>query len=187
LVQLDYKDNEREARVTYRFPFSTPVATLFSDALYYHSMIAPLSNAVLFRINIRYGMSDRNHAPPASDSDVRRYLALFYRNGDESTAFWIPSPNMGYFETAGPYAGIRLDTSRPEVAALVEAFTVALAQRQIEWASFSYYNSPLEDLHSDLFNSRKETLYWRKRLSTVRLRRNAGYPYRSRRNPYPRR
>lgn len=128
VVQLDYKDNEREARVTLRFPFSTPVDMLFAAASVIASAIAPISNAVLFRISVRYGLADLSAPAAALDSDAHRYVALFYRNGNEDTTIWIPSPDLGYFETAGAYAGVRVDYSRAEVKALVDALTVALQQ-----------------------------------------------------------
>jgi len=58
-------------------------------------------------------------------SDVVRRLALYYRNAGVYEAVWLPSARQSITESVGPYAGIRVDNERTDVAlALADMQTI---------------------------------------------------------------
>ena len=127
IVELYYKDNEREARVTLRFPFGLSASSIIAASEAIQSAIADISDALLVRREIRYRWYDREAPEASGTAPSQSYLALFYRKEGEYDAVFLPAPKAELWETSGPYAGIALDTGNPAVLALVDSFNLALA------------------------------------------------------------
>jgi len=53
-------------------------------------------------------------------------MALYYSNGEEYEAIYIPSGNPLFLETTGAYAGIRLDSTNAFVADVLSDLSLAL-------------------------------------------------------------
>jgi len=127
-VELQYIDrNGRVARVRQRYPSSTSVETLAAIATEIAGAIDGVTSAALQEISISYRLSDSDPPAPTSESEAAEAAALFYRNGEDYDAFYIPAPLPELWETSGPYAGCRIDTSNPAVLSLVGQLNLALA------------------------------------------------------------
>lgn len=126
-VELFYKDNEREARVTLRFPFGLSTGSIIAASESLQSAIASISDAVLVRREIRWKWYEDNPPEATGTAPSQSYLALFYRNEGEYDAVYLPAPKEELWKASGAYAGVVLDTDNPAVAALVDDFNVALA------------------------------------------------------------
>lgn len=112
--------------MTIRFPLSMGVDLHYPAALNIIQAAAALSDAALQSVTLRYEARDTNHPPPATDSNVGFYLALYYSNETDTIAIWLPSPDNSLLETSGDFAGIRLDMGNPLVVAATDALTIAL-------------------------------------------------------------
>lgn len=86
-----------------------------------------ISDAVVDEIKLYYRGYENTPATPAIGSEVAQFVGLYYSNEGEFDAVFIPAPKPSLYETVGPYAGIRVDTSNPTVLALLESLNLALA------------------------------------------------------------
>src|SRR5690348_13111029 len=98
-----------EAKFTTRFPFSLPLETAFSNTVAIVGLMMPLSDAVPIRITLRYRGHEDDTLTPGLNSNVGRYLALYYSNDVDTEPVFIPSGDLSLLETEGSFAGIRLD------------------------------------------------------------------------------
>lgn len=127
-VELKYMDfGGRVARTRLRYPSSVPASALLSQGNAIASAIAPVTTAVCLGIKVTYKLVDQEAEAAEDGTDAATSLALFYRNGEDCNAFYIPSPLPWLWETTGSLAGIRLDMGNPAVASVVELVNLALA------------------------------------------------------------
>lgn len=117
----------RQAKTTLRLPFALSFAEAYSAASTLTSLMAAISDAVPISITLRWQYREDNPDEPGVLSNVGRYLCLYYSNDVDIEPIFVPSPNPTYLETTGNFAGIRLDLSSPEVVALANALSEALA------------------------------------------------------------
>jgi len=118
--------DEGRALTTMRLPFAVSTADADSVTTELHAVMSPLLNCVITRVGWRWIFRNDDTEPAETGSNTQVLLALFYRNGERYDAFYLPAPNPDYFETTGPYAGIRLDMSNPTVVSAIEALSSAL-------------------------------------------------------------
>lgn len=136
-VEFTFRDRDAgEARLTIRFPFNTPLGTLNSAALLLASRLSAISDAALVRYNFRWKVDNDAPSSPGLQSNVGRYLVLYYSNGIDIDYIAIPSGDESLLETSGDFAGIRLDLGRPEVVLLADAVTEALLPTLGPYAEF---------------------------------------------------
>ena len=115
------------ALTTMRLPFSISEADADSVTTVLHAAMVPLINCVITRVGWRWIRNNSDTDPAEIGSNTQVLLALFYRNGEHWEALYLPSPKPEFLETSGPYAGIRLDMSNPDVVTAIEALSAALA------------------------------------------------------------
>lgn len=126
-LELSYVDKEgRGAKTTVKLPFSTSYDMAISKGNAIASAIAPLTQAALVSIVVRYVYREDSPIAPHILSDVGYYLVLYYSNGVDTEPFYIPAPVDEHLETTGSFAGIRFDLGNPAVALLADALTNAL-------------------------------------------------------------
>jgi len=116
------------ALTTMRLPFAVSPADADSVTDELHSVIQPIINCTITRVGWRWIFRNDDTETAESGSTTQILLALFYRNGDRYDAIYLPAPNPDFWETTGPYAGVRLDMSNPTVVAAIEALSTALAE-----------------------------------------------------------
>jgi hypothetical protein len=127
LLELYYRDREREARITLRFPFALSGEEISSAAQELQSAIAGISDARLVRREIKWRWHDASPQPASGPAPANSHLVLFYRNEADYDALFLPAPKAELWEAAGPYAGVRLDTNNPFVQSAMGDFNLALA------------------------------------------------------------
>lgn len=126
-AKLQYMDHHgRVAQLRLRYPSSVPYTEVYSRAMQIHARIAPLSSAVLTEVKVQYGIAESDPGMPVSGIPAQEALVLFYRNGEDYDAVYVPGPLPQLWETVGDYAGIRLDMGNSSVAPLVESLNLAL-------------------------------------------------------------
>lgn len=116
----------RSARVTLRYPASLSNAQIETAFLNLLALAAALSNAIITEAHIIRAWREQDSTPPDTASDVKRKVALFYRNEGVYDGLWLPSPPDTLFEDTGTYAGIRVASSDPSIELLLTALTSAL-------------------------------------------------------------
>lgn len=116
----DRGGNER--RTSLSFPFSISDSALETVMAYWIERVTPLTNAGIFSWTVSRTFESEIDLTVGEDVELFYKLALYYVKEAIYEAIWIPSPRMDLFELEGPYAGIRLDSARPEVAALLLAW-----------------------------------------------------------------
>lgn len=117
----------RVAQASWHLPIILTPAEAADRALYIASKALGVSNGLLTRVRLTWQW--REEQPQVADptSDVQTRVALYYRNEDGPEAQFVPSPRPELFEQTGPYAGVRVAASDPDVALLLSAFGDALA------------------------------------------------------------
>lgn len=122
-LETVWRDRDRrEAQLTLHFPLSFDLGALLATANTYINLVADLSDAVLVGYKLVWRGSLDSPGDPGPTSDNTRYVGLFYRNVEElpCEALWVPSPKSTLFENAGPYAGIRVNPTAPELASVLD-------------------------------------------------------------------
>lgn len=126
-VELKWIDRSgRVARTRVRCPSSVPPSALLSYGNTLASAMQDASSAVVVGVKVAYKLTDAEPPDAAEGPDAATALALFYRNGEDYNAFYIPAPLPWLWETTGPLAGIRLNMADPAVASVVELVNLAL-------------------------------------------------------------
>jgi hypothetical protein len=127
-LELQYTDRSgRVAQVRQRYPSSVSVDTLISIGTSLIGAIEPVTSAACTGFAIRYTLKESEPIEAVEGCDAAEAAALFYRNGEDYDAFFIPAPLPQLWETVGPYASYRVDTSNPAVVSLVGQLNLALA------------------------------------------------------------
>ena len=128
-VKLLYGDRKGGvAQMRLRYPASISPAEAFLRGMQIHSVVAPLTSAVLLGVRIVYRITESAPGSASEAVPAASNLALFYRNGEEWNAIYVPAPTEELWETDGPFAGIRLDLGNPAVVSLLESLNLALAE-----------------------------------------------------------
>ena len=120
-VSVLFLDREGNRRATSLwFPFSLPIADLQTAMSMFTTRAGAISDAYIAKWDVTYTFEDDGSNTASPDSDVYRKLALYYRNGLLFDRIWVPSARSEIFELIGPYAGIRVDSARSDVVAVLE-------------------------------------------------------------------
>lgn len=95
--------------ITLYCSFSLSGAALLELLNLLASLIQPLSNAAITTVTVSYKVLLETYSTSLGLPDLTSRVLLFYREGDTYEAIGIPAPKADLFETAGQYAGIRVD------------------------------------------------------------------------------
>jgi len=115
-LDYDWRDNNGKDAACRVFAVA---ALSFPDVLALGELLAVamenISNARLVSFTISRRTDYTIGGPAALTADVRQDAVLLYRNGNSASSFLLPSPDPLLFETAGPYAGLRVTRSSLEL------------------------------------------------------------------------
>lgn len=119
-IRFRFRDNNGGKAQMRVYPRDTSEAGASAYALALASACATLSDAVLYEVTIIWPLAIP--APPATppDSDVRTAAVLFYRNATDVASVTLPAPRALLFETAGPYAGLRITRASAQLSGLLQ-------------------------------------------------------------------
>lgn len=121
-ISVLFEDREgNHGRYQLWAPFAISASDLQAAMSVYLAGLQPMTDAYLPSYTITRKLEDDSPGSAGADSDALRSLALYYSNLGVFDRLWIPSGRLTLLESIGPYAGIRLDALRPDVAAILLA------------------------------------------------------------------
>lgn len=115
-----FRDNNgRIAETRVRWSSFDTITSAEPAAFALLSAMNAITNAIIVEMTLYAEPFVGSDAPPEAESDVKRALLLFYRNGDDCASVRVPSPSLLLAETSGFYAGIRITRERLELLSLL--------------------------------------------------------------------
>jgi hypothetical protein len=109
LVTLHYRDNnDHRAESRLHAPYDAIDAGAVAWALAAASVHQAAVSARIVKVEIARRLDTGFATPAGLLSDCKRSATLFYRNGDDTASFYLPSPLPMLPEATGPYAGLRI-------------------------------------------------------------------------------
>lgn len=119
-VSIVFRDREgNEASTRLSFPFALSDALISTYMGIWIGNVLPLTNAGISSYTITRAYEDDAFERPTEGTQTLDRLVLFYSNGLILDRIIVPSANMDLMELLGPYAGIRVDAGRADVATLI--------------------------------------------------------------------
>lgn len=114
------------AKLTVRFPFSLSLAAASTSLQAVANAAQAISDATIIKLTLRWQYYESDPPTASVESNVARYLCLYYSNGVDTEPVFIPSGDESLLEASGRFAGIRLDLADSSVVSLADALTAAL-------------------------------------------------------------
>lgn len=129
VVRLWWKDNDgAESFSLVNLPSSTAISSALSFATSWRGLASAISTAFCFGYDliIRFAENTVPAAGGASDTD-RRGVFIFGDDPGQLAVVRVPSIDLALLESSGPYAGIRIDQTNTDIAAIIDALCNGLA------------------------------------------------------------
>lgn len=124
IIRLRFVDNDgAQSTCEINLAVGTAYATALAFAAAWRPLVEQLSDAVCIASDLLIRWTETNAPASGSASDVQRNGVFIFGAALEMAALHVPSLDLRVLESTGPYAGIRIDQTRPSV----QAFAAALA------------------------------------------------------------
>jgi len=129
LARLWFRDNDgAESNCDVNLPAATDLDSALSFLASWRVMVATLSSATCFEVELFIRYVDSTPMTPAMGSSVLRHgVFIFGSEPSDMAIVRVPSIAPALLESSGPFAGIAIDLAAADVIAAVAALASGLA------------------------------------------------------------
>ena len=132
LIRLRYKDNDGAVSTCQvNYAPSVPYGTLLSLISSWRSLIGALSTAICIEADLVIRFAEKDLVTAGPQSNTRR-SGLFSYNTAASLyyTYHLPSIATDFIMNSGPFPGIQIDLTLPDVIAFTDAMSFGLSSTQ---------------------------------------------------------